>query len=51
MDAVILKDPESGWVNVGTCRIQVHDENTLGVYISPGKHGKIILEKYWSQAA
>jgi UbiD family decarboxylase len=49
MDAVILKDPEGGWVNVGTYRIEVHDENTLGVYISPGKHGKIILDKYWSR--
>ncbi|MFQ5542684.1 MAG: UbiD family decarboxylase [Candidatus Binatia bacterium] len=49
MDAVILKDPETGWVNVGTYRTQVHDEHTLGVYISPGKHGKMILEKYWSQ--
>jgi len=49
MDAVILKDPESGWVNIGTYRTQVHDESTLGVYISPGKHGKVILEKYWSQ--
>lgn len=49
MDAVIIKDPDSGWVNIGTYRTQVHDEKTLGVYISPGKHGKIILEKYWSQ--
>lgn len=49
MDAVILKDPETGWVNIGTYRIQVHDEKTLGVYISPGKHGKLILEKYWSR--
>lgn len=49
MDAVILKDPEGGWINVGTYRVQVHDENTLGLYISPGKHGRMILEKYWAQ--
>ena len=39
MDAVILKDPETGWVNIGTYRTQAQDEKTLGVYISPGKHG------------
>ena len=49
MDAVILKDPDTGWVNVGTYRSQVQDEKTLSVYISPGKHGKLILEKYWSK--
>jgi len=49
MDAVITKDPDTGWVNIGTYRTQVHDEKTLGVYMSPGKHGKIILQKYWSQ--
>ncbi|MCZ6563108.1 MAG: UbiD family decarboxylase [Deltaproteobacteria bacterium] len=49
MDAVILKDPETGWVNIGTYRTQVHDKATLGVYISPGRHGKMILEKYWAQ--
>jgi UbiD family decarboxylase len=48
MDAVILKDPETGWVNIGTYRTQAQDEKTLGVYISPGKHGKLILEKYWA---
>ena len=49
MDAIITKDPDSGWVNIGTYRTQAHDEKTLGVYMSPGKHGKIILQKYWSQ--
>jgi len=49
MDAIIIKDPETGWVNIGTYRTQVHDERTLGVYMSPGKHGKLILEKYWAQ--
>jgi len=44
-DAVIMRDPDSGWVNVGTYRIMVHDKNTLGLYISPGKHGYLILQK------
>jgi UbiD family decarboxylase len=49
MDAIITKDPDSSWVNIGTYRTQAHDEKTLGVYMSPGKHGKLILQKYWSQ--
>ena len=45
-DAVITRDPESGDVNLGTYRIMVHDEKTTGLYISPGKHGRIHYEKY-----
>jgi 4-hydroxy-3-polyprenylbenzoate decarboxylase len=37
----ITRDPEGGWVNLGTYRVMVHDERTLGFYISPGKHGRI----------
>ncbi|HWP56739.1 MAG TPA: UbiD family decarboxylase [Candidatus Acidoferrales bacterium] len=48
-DAVVCKDPESGFVNVGTYRVQVHDEKTVGLFIIPGKHGGLIAEKYWSQ--
>jgi UbiD family decarboxylase len=46
-DLVIMKDPDDGWVNVGTYRAQVHDRNTLGLWMSPGKHGRLIREKYF----
>ena len=46
-DLVIMKDPETGWVNVGTYRIQVHDSKTAGIFCEPGQHGRIIMEKYW----
>jgi UbiD family decarboxylase len=46
---VITKDPDTGWVNAGTYRVQVHDDKTLGIMISPGKHGRIIREKYWAR--
>jgi len=36
----ILKDPESDWVNVGTYRNQIFSRDTMGIYISPGKHGR-----------
>ena len=48
-DAVICRDPESGYINVGTYRVQVHDENTVGLWIIPGKHGNLIAQKYWSK--
>lgn len=46
---VITKDPDSDWVNVGTYRVQVHDKRTLTVFCEPGKHGRIIREKYWAR--
>lgn len=45
----ILKDPDSDWVNVGTYRNQVFSRNELGIYISPGKHGKLIREKWFDR--
>jgi len=46
---VITKDPEEGWVNIGTYRVMVHDEGALGFYISPGKHGWQHREKYFKR--
>ncbi len=48
-DMVIMKDPKGGWVNVGTYRAQLHDRNTLGLYISPGHQGRIIRDSYWAE--
>ena len=48
-DAVITKDPDSGYVNLGTYRVQVHDEKTVGLFMIPGKHGHLIAQKYWSK--
>jgi 4-hydroxy-3-polyprenylbenzoate decarboxylase len=46
---VIMRDPDTGWVNSGTYRVQLHDAQTLGLYISPGKHGRLIRDKYWGR--
>ena len=43
---VIMKDPDSGWINYGAYRIQVHDRRTASVMISKGKHGDILMRKY-----
>ena len=46
---VLMEDPDGKWTNVGTYRVCIHDKNTLGIWISPGKHGRLIREKYWAQ--
>jgi 4-hydroxy-3-polyprenylbenzoate decarboxylase len=38
---VIMRDPDIGWVNLGTYRVVAHDRNTAGIWISPGKHAGI----------
>jgi len=43
---VIMKDPESGWINYGAYRVQVHDKKVASVMISKGKHGDILMRKY-----
>ncbi len=48
-DAVITRDPDEGWVNLGTYRAMIHDKKTLGIHISPGKHSRIHYEKYHSR--
>ena len=42
----IIRDPDDGWVNCGTYRVMIHDENTCGLYISPGKQGRQMRDKY-----
>jgi UbiD family decarboxylase len=43
---VIMKDPDSGWINYGAYRVQAHDSNTASLMTSKGKHGDIIRDKY-----
>lgn len=46
---VIMKDPDTGWVNCAAYRVMVHDENTCGIWIGPSHHGRLIREKYFAQ--
>jgi 4-hydroxy-3-polyprenylbenzoate decarboxylase len=46
-DLVIMRDPEADWVNGGTYRVMVHDKTHVSLWISPGKHGRQIREKYF----
>jgi UbiD family decarboxylase len=47
--AVITKDPDEGWVNLGTYRCRIFDENHISVSVNPGKHGTLMMEKYHSR--
>lgn len=46
---LVTRDPDEGWVNLGTERVQVHDGRTLTVYLSPGRHTDAIRQKYWKR--
>ncbi len=43
---VVTKDPDTGWVNLGTYRLQLLDKNTLGTQFIKGKHADIMLKTY-----
>ncbi len=48
-DMVITRDPDEGWVNCGTYRVQIQDKSTASVMIVPGHHGDIMRQKYWAK--
>lgn len=47
-NAVIMKDPDSGWVNLGTYRAQVHDGRTVTIWWVPGRDADLIARKWWA---
>ncbi|MFL5083532.1 MAG: UbiD family decarboxylase [Xanthobacteraceae bacterium] len=46
-DLVIMRDPDGGWVNGATYRSMLQDRNHVSLWISPGKHGRQIRDKYF----
>ena len=47
---VIMRDPDSGWINASIYRVQVHGKNRVTIQFDhPGRHGAIIAKKYWDQ--
>jgi UbiD family decarboxylase len=47
---VIMRDPDSGWINASIYRIQVHGPNKVTVQFDHGgRHGAIIARKYWER--
>ena len=47
--AIISRDPDDGWINLGTYRCMIFDKNLVSVSLNPGKHGTKMMEKYHSQ--
>ena len=45
-DAVITRDPDTGWVNVGTYRIMIKDRNKLAILMEASRHGRNHYQKY-----
>ena len=43
---VIMRDPDTDWINYGAYRIQAHGPATASVMTSKGKHGNLIMNKY-----
>ena len=48
-NCLINADPESGFINAGTYRMQLHERELMGLWMSPGQHGRMICAKYWEQ--
>lgn len=48
-DAVITRDPESGYLNIGTYRMMQQDKNHVGLYLSPGKDARLHIQKAWDK--
>jgi len=47
---VIMRDPDSGWINASIYRVQVHGRNKVTVQFDhQGRHGAIIAKKYWDR--
>ena len=46
---VITRDPDDGWINLGTYRGMVHDKTSMALHLSPGRHGRIHRDKYFEK--
>lgn len=47
--AVITRDPESDWVNLGAYRTMILDEKRVSIVIGHGKQGRMHYEKWWAR--
>jgi|SRR5688500_8380147 4-hydroxy-3-polyprenylbenzoate decarboxylase len=47
---VVMRDPDSGWVNASIYRVQVHARDRVTVQFDhQGRHGAIIARRYWER--
>jgi UbiD family decarboxylase len=48
-DAVITRDPDSGYINIGTYRMMQQNKSQVGLYLSPGKDARLHITRAWQQ--
>jgi UbiD family decarboxylase len=48
-DVTFTRDPDSGRINVGVYRQMLHGPRRVGLYCSPGKHGRLDREAWWKR--
>ena len=49
-DAVITRDPDSGYLNIGTYRMMLQGKNQVGLYLSPGKDARLHITRAWQKS-
>lgn len=48
-DCTILRHPEKGWSNAAVYRGMLHNEEQVGMYVSPGKDAREIINYWWEK--
>jgi len=49
-DAVITRDPDTGYLNIGTYRMMLQGKKEAGLYLSPGKDARLHITRSWQMA-
>ncbi len=47
--STITRDPESGYINVGSYRFMLLGKDKIVAHMGSGHHGDVIRKKYWAQ--
>jgi 4-hydroxy-3-polyprenylbenzoate decarboxylase len=48
-DAVITRDPDTGYLNIGTYRMMQQGKAAVGLYLSPGKDARLHITRAWQR--
>ncbi|MQA04985.1 MAG: UbiD family decarboxylase [Streptosporangiales bacterium] len=48
-DAVVTRDPDTDWVNVGTYRMMLYDSRRVCLFVNASHHARLHMEKYWKR--
>lgn len=48
-DCVITRDPDSGYLNIGTYRMMLQGSRETGLYLSPGKDARLHITRAWER--